>query len=120
MLQHIHTPDIHRILKRFSDSGSRYLLTTSFCTFENNANLPNISGRFRPVNLEIPPFSLAPPKCMFRDSEFDDLSDYKLHFLGLWDLPLRKIRNCNEKASFILIGANVTIYSCTKWAYSLL
>jgi len=119
MLQHLYTPDVLKVLKRFSDSGSRNLLTTNFYTFGDNADLPQSlwKGRVRCLNLEIPPFSLAPPKCMFRDGEEDDLNG-RFHFLGLWDLPLRKIRKCSEKASFNLPRRNITIYSCTKWTYS--
>ena len=119
MLQHLYTRDVLKVLKTFSDSGSRYLLTTTFNTFTENTDLSKklSGGRYRYLNLEIPPVSLVPPNCLFRDGEEDDPHG-KLHFLGLWNLPLRKIRDCSKKVRFILPGRKVVINSCTNWAYS--
>src|SRR6218665_2663106 len=119
MLQHLYITDVLKLLKRFSDSGSHYLLTTNFYTVKGNADLSKTpsKARFRLLNLETPPFFLAPPKCIFRDGKEDKSHDI-LHFLGLWDLPLRKIRDCSVKVSFDLPGGDITIYSCTNWAYS--
>src|SRR6218665_1906175 len=107
MLQHLYITDVLKILKRFSDSGSHYLLTTNFYTVKGNTDLSKTPSktRFRLLNLETPPFFLAPPKCIFRDGK-EDKSHDSLHFLGLWDLPLRKIRDCSVKVSFDLPGGD--------------
>lgn len=111
MLQHLFTRDVLKILTRFSDSGSKYLLTTTFSRISNNRDLEAGSkGRFRLLNLEIPPVSLVPPICTFRDGVGN-----AQHFLALWNLPLQKIRACNDTFIVKIIGKSYNVHSCTNW-----
>lgn len=115
MLQHLLNEDVLKILKRFSESGSRFLLTTTFPRTARNVELePNSRGRYRFLNLGIPPISLAPPACIFRDGE-EGPSDGDIHFLALWKLPLSRVRGCSNVAAFTLIDGGFTIHSCVDW-----
>ncbi|XP_074660653.1 uncharacterized protein LOC141913102 [Tubulanus polymorphus] len=90
MLQHLSTADALKVLKHFSDSGSRFLLTTSWLGTKANIELPTFQhGRFRRMNLELPPFSLVPPLCFGRDWPKGPYE--KQLYTGLWSLPLEQI-----------------------------
>ena len=68
LLQHLVTVDAITMLKRFSESNSSLLLTTTFSRINNNQELlPASQYRFRLLNLEMPPFSLIRPICMSKD-----------------------------------------------------
>lgn len=116
MLQHLYHNDVLRILKLFSDSGSRFLLTTTFLLWGKSTDLNDGSGgRFRYLNLELPPISLSPAVCFARDGERDNVHG-RLHFLGLWRLPLREVVNCNFSLPFGVPGLEEDhVYSCSKW-----
>lgn len=82
-LVHLSFDDITRALRGFVESGSRYLLTT---TFPGRENRDIRMGGWRPLNLQAPPFSLRAPikmideKCTESGGAFADKS------LGLWRL----------------------------------
>ena len=83
MLQHLSNYDTLKALQHMSQSGSKYLLTTTVPTIGKNVELSSfLSYRFRPQNLELLPFSLAPPLCMRKDAK---------SFVGLWRLPLKQV-----------------------------
>ncbi|XP_074660240.1 uncharacterized protein LOC141912759 [Tubulanus polymorphus] len=87
MLQHLTTADALKVLKHFSDSGSRFLLTTTWANTRSNAELSSFEhARFRNLNLEIPPFSLVPPLCIGRDWPKHQFE--KQLYAGMWSLPL--------------------------------
>ena len=92
MLFHLVDRDILKALKHLSDSGSSYLITSSHGTTNFNSDL-NSNGplaRFRLLNLELPPYTLVPPLCYWRDAgEVLSL---------LYKLPLRRFDKCGEKA----------------------
>ena len=103
LLQHLVTADVISMLKRFSQSGSAFLLTTSFSEKSYYQEVrPNSQYRFRFINLEIPPFSLARPICLSRDGSKGE------HYVGLWMLPLIRVSNCKlpkkEKAKFVSLS----------------
>ena len=92
MMQHLFDTDVQKLLKKISQSGSKYILMTTFVHLSSNQNLGNtLSYRFRPQNLQIPPFSLTSPVCLQRDGP----PHKEDHYLGLWELPLQSINNCN-------------------------
>jgi len=112
MLQHLFSHDVMTVLNHFSQSGSRFLLTTSFNRVNKNRELPNVVGRFRMLNLELPPFSLIPPICISRDGEGKE----QQHSLGLWQLPIRRVKPCNSTFSFRVPEFGADFFSCSKWS----
>ena len=80
------------MLKRFSDSKSSLLLTTTFSGIKYYQELQLSSQyRFRLINLENP-FSLVRPICLSEDGSGG-------HYLGLWKLPLTRITNCKPQTA---------------------
>jgi hypothetical protein len=83
-LVHLAFADIARALANLRRSSICYLLTTTFP--DEPANRDIITGDWRPLNLERPPFSFPPPLellcegCTEGDGSFADKS------LGLWRL----------------------------------
>jgi hypothetical protein len=82
-LVHFSYQHVFAALKHFHESGSKYLLTTTFPRTEQNDDI--VTGWWRPINLEHPPFNLPKPLDMLPDGESDDLG-YKDKILALWDL----------------------------------
>ena len=83
MMQHFKNSDVIRVLNHFSQSGSKYMIATTYSDFPRNYDLGSLSSiRFRTVNLEKKPFNLAPPICSYQEPED------KANYLGLWELPL--------------------------------
>lgn len=80
----VHLSDGHvlKALRHFRDSGSKYLLTTTFRRTEANSSM--LTGWWRPINLQRPPFRLPEPLDTLPDGESDDF--YKDKVLALWDL----------------------------------
>jgi hypothetical protein len=84
LLQHLWLTDAMAALKQISDSGSRFLLATTFTgtTVNQEVEKKSFGGRESHYNLELPPFSLEAPVCISYD--------WNLEKLGLWRLPLRQ------------------------------
>lgn len=118
LLQHLYFHDALQLLERISNSGSGFLLVTSFYRHSENVDLvigEENPGRFRRINLELKPVALIPPRCTFRDGPPDAFEGWD-HFLGLWKLPLRRVRRCKAPVAFGLLGTKEKIYSCTDWS----
>ena len=114
MLQHLYSNDAITVLAAISNSGSGYLLTTTFSSHSQNVELSTKkTDRYRPLNLEIEPVSLSTPLCIQRDGP---LGNPTLSYVGLWRLPLKKINHCEAAKPFHLGGKGVTFYSCAPWA----
>lgn len=60
-LFHFSHADVFRALENCAASGARYLLTTTFLyrTYPRNGDIQ--TGQWTPINLEMPPYELAPP-----------------------------------------------------------
>ncbi|MCP5107879.1 MAG: class I SAM-dependent methyltransferase [bacterium] len=58
-LVHFSFRDIQRAVENIINSGSKYLLTTTFV--EQEANEDTVTGGWRPINLEKAPFNFPPP-----------------------------------------------------------
>lgn len=85
-LVHLPTPDVLRALANIQASGARYLLATTFPSLVTNENVA--PGFWRPLNLELLPFSLPPPIALLREGNPDPR--YADKSLALWkvaDLP---------------------------------
>lgn len=82
-LVHLSFRDIFTALENFCNSELRYLLTTTFINREKNKDI--VTGSWRPLNLQRPPFNLPEPlelldeKCTEIDGNFADKS------LALWE-----------------------------------
>jgi Methyltransferase domain len=84
LLQHLWLADAMTALKQISNSGSRFLLATTYTGTSVNEDVDkkSLGGRESHYNLELPPFSLEAPICISYD--------WSIEKLGLWRLPLRQ------------------------------
>lgn len=123
LYQHLYAADILRTLAHLSSAPFKYrqhvfLLTTSFSKHPRNEELEitgDNPGRFRRVNLELPPISLVPPLCLARDGPPDAREAWVL-FLGLWELPLQRVPHCWPYATFTLKNSGQSLTSCVDWS----
>src|SRR5262249_48184994 len=81
-LVHFSFADIRAALRNFRRSGSRYLLTTTFTAWMDNADIR--TGGWRPLNLEKAPLDFPPPIKLVTDGCTHP--DYTDKSLGLWRL----------------------------------
>lgn len=81
-LVHLTHEDIMNFIDNLSRSDIKYLLTTTFPDRDHN---PKIStGNWRPLNLQIPPFSLPEPIKIINEGCTESGGIYKDKSLGLW------------------------------------
>lgn len=78
---HLPNKDVLAVIRNIKRSGTRYLLAS---TYPVKRNTEILTGHFRPVNLELPPFNLPAPFKMLKD--YPDGEEPR--FLGLWELDL--------------------------------
>lgn len=69
-------------LSNICRSGSQYLLTTHFVETRDNVNI--LTGQWRPLNLELPPFQLRPPLSIIREGCTEGDGRYQDKSLALW------------------------------------
>jgi hypothetical protein len=81
-LVHLSYQHIFAALKHFHDSGSKYLLTTTFLETQENVDIG--AGWWRPINLQRSPFNLPEPLRILSDADSDDFYGDKV--LAMWDL----------------------------------
>jgi len=81
-LVHLSYQHISASLRHFRESGSKYLLTTTFSDTRENEDIE--AGWWRPINLQLPPFGLPEPLRLLSDKESEDHHLDKA--LALWDL----------------------------------
>jgi hypothetical protein len=65
-LQHLSFDNVRKALINFKESGSKYLLTTSYPLTWRNWDI--LDGDYRPLNLRIKPFKLPKPICKIRET----------------------------------------------------
>lgn len=93
-LFHFSHADVFRALENCAASEARYLLTTTFQyrTYPRNVDIQ--TGEWTPINLELPPYELAPPRALLIEGSTEGIfygpevgvvpqSD---RCLGLWDM----------------------------------
>jgi hypothetical protein len=80
-LVHFSFSHVTSALRNMCDSGSTYLLTT---TFNQRRNHDIATGQFRPLNLEAPPMSLPAPMLMIDEGCTEGDGKYQDKSLGLW------------------------------------
>lgn len=87
-LVHLSYANIARAFAAVHASGARYLLTTTFPSYAENADAPD--GDWRPLNLERPPFSLPAPLWSLVEGCDEEGGAYADKTLALWavaDIP---------------------------------
>ena len=82
-LVHFSFSDMDGALRRMRASGARYLLATTFDATETNCDI--VTGGWRPLNLQKPPFSFPRPVRKLWDGPRPDGS-YRDKMLALYEL----------------------------------
>ena len=90
MTQHLKAADTMLALQHMSGSGSGFLLITDYIS--QGAPLTDLNTskkyRFRPQNLSLDPYRLAPPVCLAQDGA---------SWLALYRLPLLQATSCQNQ-----------------------
>lgn len=114
---HLSLKDTFRALRNFKESGSKYLLTTTYINPKReNKNISNVGYENYPINLEKPPFNFPKPLYIINEK-----SPYSLHdkCLALWKLEDLDV----ESKSAVTypdewggrLGDNLLIYIKARW-----
>lgn len=83
-LVHLGLEDGVNALANFKRSGARFLLATQYPAIETNSDTEN--GHWRPINMELSPYSLPVPIEVFDTDYRDNGRNYPGNHLALWDL----------------------------------
>lgn len=83
-LVHLSFADAEKAIANFKKSGSKYLLTTTFCTRDSNNDLVGKDSFWRPLNLQLAPFNFPPPLLIINERCTEDNGIYGDKCLGLW------------------------------------
>jgi len=83
-LVHLSYEDIFRTLRNFKNSGSKYLLTTTFKNLKANTDIA--SGGWRPLNLTCFPFFFSSPIRLIDEKCTEGGGRYSDKSLGLWTM----------------------------------
>lgn len=75
---------IRRALDNVRASGARYLLTTTYSG--QSANHDILSGQWRPLDLELPPFGLPRPLHLIQEKEYVEDGRRLRRNLGVWEV----------------------------------
>jgi hypothetical protein len=81
-LVHFSYRHVETALRNICNSGSTYLLTTTFTERRRNHDIA--TGQFRPLNLEAQPLSLPPPILKINEGCTEGNGIYQDKSLGLW------------------------------------
>jgi hypothetical protein len=81
-LVHFSNHDVKVALQNIRESGSKYLLVTTFP--ERDKNVSIVTGEWRPVNLTLTPFHLPEP-LVFLDDSYESQNYYDKK-MGLWEI----------------------------------
>jgi hypothetical protein len=83
-LVHLSFRDARAALAGFRASGATWLLATTFRRHPRNRDIA--TGEWRPLNLELPPFSFPPPLAVIDERCTEEEGRYADKALGLWRL----------------------------------
>lgn len=81
---HLTNRDIAEALKNICESGSQFLLATTFTNRRSNVDIT--TGDWRPINLQSKPFSLPDPILLIDEKCEDEGGIYSDKSLGLWKI----------------------------------
>jgi hypothetical protein len=84
LLVHLSFHDIKSALSNIFESGSRFVLTTTFPTRDINRDIE--TGQWRPLNLQRPPFSFPPPIRLITERCTELGGQWADKCLGLWEV----------------------------------
>jgi len=104
-LVHFSFKDILLALDNICNSNSEYLLTTTFPLRKENHDI--FTGRWRTLNLEIPPFSFPPPLRVINEEYSEHEGAYGDKSLGLWrieDIERSPTRRCTWPRMLHIFG----------------
>jgi hypothetical protein len=82
LLVHLSYRDIARALARIWESGSEFLMTTSFTRWPKNQNIA--TGEWRPLNLEIAPFDFPKPVLVLNERCEEGAGQFSDKSLLMW------------------------------------
>jgi hypothetical protein len=75
---------IQMSLDNFRRSGARWLVSTTYSGLPTNHDI--LSGQWRPIDLELPPFGLPPAARRIVEKEYDEGGRRLVRSLGVWSL----------------------------------
>jgi len=84
LLVHLSYDDIRRALQNMKESGSTWLLTTTFTVRDSNIDIK--TGDWRTLNLQLKPFNFPEPVKIINEGCTQFSGDYNDKNLGLWKL----------------------------------
>jgi glycosyltransferase involved in cell wall biosynthesis len=84
LLVHLSYDDIRRALQNMKESGSTWLLTTTFTGRDSNIDIK--TGDWRTLNLQLTPFNFPEPVKVINEGCTQFNGDYNDKSLGLWKL----------------------------------
>ena len=83
-LVHLSFKDIFKSIANIKNSGSKYLLTTTFTNRHNNIDI--ITGSWRTLNLEIAPFNFPKPIALFIENCTEDNGNFSDKAMALYNI----------------------------------
>ncbi len=83
-LPHFSRNNIKRALAFMKKSNSRYVLTSTYTSRNENPDI--VTGSFRPLNLQIDPFNFPEPITLFNEHCLYGNGIYSDKSLGLWEI----------------------------------
>ncbi len=116
-LVHLSFEQIGAALRNIVQSGSRWLLTTTFPGRSENRDIP--TGRWRPLNLELAPFHFPPPEHYLFEACTEANGRWADKTLGLWRIeslvlpqPEKEVREQTDSLfHFISEAATVPVWT---------
>lgn len=83
-LVHLSFADIARALENIRRADIAYLMTTTFPDEPENVDI--VSGDWRPINLELPPFSFPKPEALITERCTEQTGLFADKSLGIWQV----------------------------------
>jgi hypothetical protein len=95
LLVHLSYDDIRRALQNMEESGSTWLLTTTFTGRDSNIDI--ITGDWRTLNLQLTPFNFPEPVKIINEGCTQFNGDYNDKSLGLWKIQDINLWPCSDE-----------------------
>jgi hypothetical protein len=95
LLVHLSYSDIRRTLQNMKESGSTWLLTTTFEGRDSNIDIK--TGDWRTLNLQLAPFNFPEPAKIINEGCTQFNGDYSDKSLGLWKIQDINLWPCSDE-----------------------